>query len=100
MVIDRCDMTPMESGSDTEVDRSPCEVTGTTPDENYYLNVNAHLQLGGFYSDHSVHPYLPKDRFYGCVRNLINNGKVRVFNSPWLNWGLNGIVLDLESKGR
>ena len=78
MLVDRCDMTEIDSGSDTVVDRSPCEVSGTTPDENYYLNVNAHLQLGGVYSDYSYHPYLPQDKFHGCVRNLINNGEVGI----------------------
>ena len=78
MIIDRCEMTKVDGGSDTTVDTTPCQVTGTTPAENYYLNVNTHLQLGGVYSDQAVHPYLPTERFHGCVRNLINNGQVGV----------------------
>lgn len=76
MVVDHCDMLEMDSSSGTIVDTSPCEVKGTTPAENYFLNVNTHLQLGGVYSEYAYHPYLPKERFYGCVRNLINNGEV------------------------
>jgi hypothetical protein len=52
-------------------DRSKCEVIGSTPGENMFLNVNAPLQMGGRYTN--VPSGITTNKFSGCVRNLRHN---------------------------
>ena len=77
MVVDRCDMLNVDSMTDTISDRSPCQVSDKTPGENFFLNVNTLLQLGGRYVEPSFPQTVTSDRFKGCVRNLVHNGQVK-----------------------
>ncbi|KAH3768205.1 hypothetical protein DPMN_169417 [Dreissena polymorpha] len=69
-------MLDVELVMDTAMDRTPCEVTGVTPGDNMYLNVNNLLQLGGRYVEPRYPTSVTSSRFQGCMRNLIHNGKV------------------------
>ena len=79
LTVDYCRMLEVSLINDVAQDRSPCEVTGTTPGDNLYLNVNAALQLGGRYATPSYPTAVRGARFQGCVRNLVHNGEVRVY---------------------
>ena len=76
MIVDRCDMLDVGTVTDIAADRRPCEVSGETPGENTFLNVNAMLQLGGRYTEPPVPSNVTRQRFKGCVRNLVHNGQV------------------------
>lgn len=77
MIVDKCNMLDVGTVMDTARDRSPCEVSGETPGENLFLNVNTMLQLGGRYIEPSIPDTVTPHRFKGCVRNLVHNGQVR-----------------------
>ena len=76
MTVDYCrDIAPT---SDSIVDdRSICEVTGSTPGENLFLNVNAPLQLGGRYTVPNLPSGISTAKFNGCVKNLKHNKEVK-----------------------
>ncbi|KAK3581134.1 hypothetical protein CHS0354_033929 [Potamilus streckersoni] len=76
MIVDRCSMTDVNSAADIYDDRRPCEVSGVTPGENMYLNVNSVLQMGGRYAKPMYPNNITDENFYGCVRNLEHNGKL------------------------
>ncbi|WAR12271.1 CADN-like protein, partial [Mya arenaria] len=76
LTVDRCDMLDVNLIQDSAVDRSPCEVTGSSPGDNMFLNVNAMLQLGGRYATPSYPTAVRGNRYQGCVRNLVHNGQL------------------------
>ncbi|XP_029635711.1 putative neural-cadherin 2 [Octopus sinensis] len=71
LILDHC--FEAEAG-----DRSPCEVKGTTPDENIYLNTVDPLQIGGIYMETSSinYPKFTFDSFKGCIKNFIHNSQI------------------------
>lgn len=79
LVVDRCkdSPTPPETGSH---DLSLCEASGVTPGENMFLNVNTPLQLGGIsnYEDSAYPQIAHKTGFEGCVKNVLQDGRVCV----------------------
>jgi hypothetical protein len=76
MTIDYC--RAIQPTNDAIVDdRSKCEVIGSTPGENMFLNVNAPLQMGGSYRYTNVLSGITNNKFSGCVRNLRHNNEVR-----------------------
>ncbi|XP_059850094.1 neural-cadherin [Hypanus sabinus] len=88
MILDRCVAAPVSEAGGTgrgrsEMDRSLCEVSGETPGEARFLNVQQPLQLGG---TKKAAPHLPGQLhftgFTGCVRNLIVDSKVYDLGSP------------------
>lgn len=76
MVVDYCRAVKAEQ--DVQADTRPCRVTGRTPGENTFLNVNTLLQLGGRYSTPAYPQGITTKGFNGCIRNLVHNGKVRL----------------------
>ncbi|XP_043937612.1 neural-cadherin-like [Protopterus annectens] len=88
LTLDRCSeakISEAERGGkqlSTE-DRSSCEVTGSTPNEARYLNVNHVLQLGGVKESVPYsYPQLQFKHFTGCIRNLILDSKVFDLETP------------------
>ncbi|XP_019740005.1 neural-cadherin [Hippocampus comes] len=62
---------------------SSCEVTGTTPNTDRYLNTSQVLQLGGVNEDIPyIYPQLQHKHFTGCIRNLVVDSKLYDLNSP------------------
>ncbi|XP_039619104.1 neural-cadherin [Polypterus senegalus] len=64
-------------------DYASCEVIGTTPNQDRFMNVNQVLQLGGVketlpYS----YPQLQNKHFTGCIRNLVIDSKFYDLGSP------------------
>ncbi|KAE8737624.1 hypothetical protein FOCC_FOCC016911, partial [Frankliniella occidentalis] len=84
LVVDFCkgaDIDETENGAAPLFDDSSCRASGTIPPFNEYLNVNAPLQIGGFYVD-EFEPssyrwqYKPHGKsFDGCIRNIFHNSK-------------------------
>ncbi|XP_042196330.1 neural-cadherin [Callorhinchus milii] len=64
-------------------DRSVCEVTGSTPNDERFLHVNQVLQLGGV---KETLPYeysqIKQRHFTGCIQNLIVDSQVYDLLSP------------------
>ncbi|KAG5675458.1 hypothetical protein PVAND_005362 [Polypedilum vanderplanki] len=94
MVVDFCksaEVSELEDGSPVEFDDSSCQAQGTIPPFNEYLNVNAPLQVGGFYRE-PFDPvayrwqYVPMGKgFDGCIKNLIHNSKLYDLAHPGLS---------------
>lgn len=80
------DIDESENGSPQTFDDSSCHASGTIPPFNEYLNVNAPLQIGGYYVDEFEASqygwqYKPIGKsFDGCIRNIVHNSKVRYGN--------------------
>lgn len=94
MVVDFCksaEVQELEDGTAVEFDDSSCQAQGTIPPFNEYLNVNAPLQVGGFYREAfdpvSYHwQYVPNGKgFDGCIKNLIHNSKLYDLAHPGLS---------------
>ncbi|XP_035905492.1 neural-cadherin isoform X2 [Anopheles stephensi] len=94
MVVDYCksaEVAEMEDGSPPEFDDSSCQARGTIPPFNEYLNVNAPLQIGGFYREqfdptHYRWNYMPMGKgFDGCIKNLVHNSKLYDLAHPGLS---------------
>ncbi|ETN65565.1 cadherin [Anopheles darlingi] len=94
MVVDNCrsaEVSEMEDGSPPEFDDSSCQARGTIPPFNEYLNVNAPLQIGGFYREqfdptHYRWNYMPMGKgFDGCIKNLVHNSKLYDLAHPGLS---------------
>ncbi|XP_064213001.1 neural-cadherin isoform X11 [Tribolium castaneum] len=94
MVVDYCksaEIAELEDGTPPEFDDSSCQAQGTIPPFNEYLNVNAPLQLGGFYVEEfdptEYHwQYMPVGKpFDGCIRNLFHNSKLYDLAHPGLS---------------
>lgn len=94
LVIDFCksaEVSELEDGSPVEFDDSSCQAQGTIPPFNEYLNVNAPLQVGGFYREPfdpvAYHwQYVPMGKgFDGCIKNLIHNSKLYDLAHPGLS---------------
>ncbi|XP_077376416.1 neural-cadherin isoform X1 [Festucalex cinctus] len=86
--LDRCsgaaimEMEGLGSWLTTE-DHSSCEVTGTTPNTDRYLNTSQVLQLGGVNEDIPyIYPQLQHKHFTGCIRNLAVDSKLYDLSSP------------------
>ncbi|XP_046999043.1 neural-cadherin-like [Schistocerca americana] len=85
MVIDYCksaDVVELEDGTPPDFDDSSCQAHGTIPPFNEYLNVNAPLQLGGWFVE-AINPELyhwhaaPSGKgFDGCIKNVFHNSKL------------------------
>lgn len=94
MVLDFCKsgfINETEASNTHVVDFSNCQVEGTIPPFNEFLNVNAPLQLGGLYVE-QFDPtfyhwqYMPVGKgFDGCIRNLFHNSKLYDLAHPGLS---------------
>ena len=76
MTVDYCKDIQPTTDSIVE-DRSPCEMTKSTPGENKFLNINGPLQLGGRYTTPNLPAGITTNKFDGCVRNLKHNKEVK-----------------------
>lgn len=81
MLVDRCETAIRQENLQISTqDRKPCEVIDSTPGVNKYINVNTPLQLGGLASyDFKVPADITRDKFDGCMKNLVHNGEVKYF---------------------
>ncbi|XP_059176123.1 neural-cadherin-like [Physella acuta] len=83
MTVDHC-MLVINSSTDGRIqDWSSCQVTGTVPGTEMFLNVESFLQLGGRYQRSAT----DKVGFNGCLRNLMHNSKLYdLYYKPIPNW--------------
>lgn len=96
MVLDYCKsafINETEASNTHVVDFGNCQVEGTIPPFNEFLNVNTPLQLGGIYMD-DFDPllfhwqYMPSmTGFEGCIRNFFHNSKLYDLAHPGLSRG-------------
>ncbi|XP_047118591.1 neural-cadherin-like [Schistocerca piceifrons] len=93
LVVDYCksaDVVELEDGTPPEFDDSSCQAHGTVPQFNEYLNVNAPLQIGGWYvQNFEAELYewttLPSGKgFDGCIKNVFHNSKLYDLAHPGL----------------
>ncbi|XP_077372754.1 neural-cadherin-like isoform X2 [Festucalex cinctus] len=91
--LDRCstaivmETEGVDSWAMTE-DRSSCEIRGTTPNRDKFLNASYVLQLGGVNMNISYeYPQLQHNHYVGCIRNLRLDSKLYDLGSPaeWVN---------------
>ncbi|XP_033753809.1 LOW QUALITY PROTEIN: neural-cadherin-like [Pecten maximus] len=89
MTVDQCQASVFERMSESNEDRQPCEITGSTRGRNKYLNVNTMLQMGGRYITPPYPTGITNQSFFGCIRNLYHNGELYDLytsrNHPGLN---------------
>nr|CAD7430770.1 unnamed protein product [Timema monikensis] len=89
LVVDLCksaDVEEPEDGSPLKFDDTSCQVRGTMPPFNEYLNVNTPLQIGGLHLEqfdpNMYHwQFMPVGKgFDGCIKNVFHNriGKVEL----------------------
>nr|BAC06837.1 Pf1-cadherin [Ptychodera flava] len=87
-VLDHCENAVITETERTSVsDESNCKATDTTPGTNRFLNVNTPLQLGGIdmdstYTYPNTFNFAPGGDFVGCIRNVIQDGKVYDLGTP------------------
>ncbi|XP_078254534.1 neural-cadherin [Rhinoraja longicauda] len=88
LILDQCNSAVVNEKEGTgrgssEMDRNVCEISGETPGEARFLNVQQPLQLGGI---KKLRPHLNDQLDYtgftGCVRNLNVDSKVYDLGSP------------------
>ena len=76
-VIDHCDSAAVNENIDiSSSDRSSCEALGTAPGDDYILNVNTPVQLGGREDGYNYPSGLTRQSYKGCLKNLWHNGMV------------------------
>lgn len=80
LVVENCRAAEVsENISSSTQDRSKCEAVQTAPGEEFMLNVNTPLHLGGRSSVGGPANYpagLTAQGFNGCVKNFVHNGIV------------------------
>ncbi|XP_048576726.1 protocadherin-like protein isoform X2 [Nematostella vectensis] len=83
VTVDRCRASNISEGVTRSEDRSMCEVVGHMKKKKLkFLNLNDPLQLGGIASRDLLFPDLRFHDFNGCIRNLINEGRLYDLKSP------------------
>ena len=76
-MVDHCDTAMVTENINTSFsDRSSCEAFGTAPGDDYILNVNAPVQLGGRGDSYNYPSGLTRQSYNGCMKNLWHNGMV------------------------
>ncbi|XP_063984429.1 neural-cadherin isoform X1 [Diachasmimorpha longicaudata] len=94
LVVDFCksaEISELEDGTPPAFDDSSCQATGTVPPFNEYLNVNAPLQIGGWFIEQfDQHQFkwkaMPNGKLFdGCIRNLFHNSKLYDLAHPGLS---------------
>nr|CAD7261696.1 unnamed protein product [Timema shepardi] len=94
LVVDLCksaDVEEPEDGSPLKFDDTGCQVRGTMPPFNEYLNVNAPLQIGGLHLEpfdpNMYHwQFMPVGKgFDGCIKNVFHNSELYDLGTPGLS---------------
>nr|CAD7425766.1 unnamed protein product [Timema monikensis] len=94
LVVDLCksaDVEEPEDGSPLKFDDTSCQVRGTMPPFNEYLNVNTPLQIGGVHLEqfdpNMYHwQFIPVGKgFDGCIKNVFHNSKLYDLGAPGLS---------------